>query len=182
MPTFSRAALADLGAGEVALFVSGTASIVGHETQHPGDVRAQTLETLNNLRAVLALVGGVTLAGAVVALAALQIATVRRKRREYALLKLTGHGRAWLVALPCLNAVVVALLGGALAFGVYLAGASAINRFFAAQFTTGEAAVRLGAADIAAGLLAAVAVSLLPALWGGWRASNVEAADELRDP
>jgi len=53
-PTFSRAALADLGAGEVALFVSGTASIVGHETQHPGDVRAQTLETLNNLRAVLA--------------------------------------------------------------------------------------------------------------------------------
>ncbi len=53
-PTFSRAALAGLGGGEVALFVSGTASIVGHETQHPGDVRAQAQETLHNLRAVLA--------------------------------------------------------------------------------------------------------------------------------
>jgi enamine deaminase RidA (YjgF/YER057c/UK114 family) len=53
-PTFSRAALASLGGGDVALFVSGTASIVGHETCHPGDLQAQTLETLNNLRAVLA--------------------------------------------------------------------------------------------------------------------------------
>jgi enamine deaminase RidA (YjgF/YER057c/UK114 family) len=53
-PTFSRAALAALGGGELALFVSGTASIVGHETQHLGDVLAQTQETLNNLRAVLA--------------------------------------------------------------------------------------------------------------------------------
>jgi putative ABC transport system permease protein len=143
---------------------------------------ASTLGLQRNLRTVLALVGGITLAGAVVALTALQIATVRRKRREFALLKLTGHGRAWLVALPCLNALAVALIGGALAFGVYLAGAGAINTYFATHFAAGEAAVRLGVPDIAAGLLAAVAVSLLPALWGGWRASNVEAADELRDP
>lgn len=53
-PTFSRASLARLGAGQVALFISGTASIVGHETQHVGDVRAQTLETVHNLQAVLA--------------------------------------------------------------------------------------------------------------------------------
>ncbi len=52
-PTFSRAALADVG-GEVALFVSGTASIVGHETQHADDVREQTRETLRNLEAVVA--------------------------------------------------------------------------------------------------------------------------------
>ncbi|RYF65795.1 MAG: hypothetical protein EOO22_22090 [Comamonadaceae bacterium] len=51
-PTFSRAALADLG-DEVALFISGTASIVGHETQHEGDVREQTRETLRNLTAVV---------------------------------------------------------------------------------------------------------------------------------
>lgn len=53
-PTFSRAALASLGGGEVALFVSGTASIVGHETLHLGDVTAQTQETVRNLQAVLA--------------------------------------------------------------------------------------------------------------------------------
>ena len=53
-PTFSRAALADLGGGDVALFISGTASIIGHETVHLGDIRAQTRETLRNLTAVIA--------------------------------------------------------------------------------------------------------------------------------
>jgi enamine deaminase RidA (YjgF/YER057c/UK114 family) len=35
------------------LFVSGTASIVGHETLHAGDVQAQTRETLANISALL---------------------------------------------------------------------------------------------------------------------------------
>ncbi|MDE2401425.1 MAG: hypothetical protein KGL90_07140 [Burkholderiales bacterium] len=51
-PTFSRAAVAQLGQ-EDALFISGTASIVGHETVHVGNVQAQTEETLNNIEAVL---------------------------------------------------------------------------------------------------------------------------------
>jgi enamine deaminase RidA (YjgF/YER057c/UK114 family) len=52
-PTFSRAALAHPPGQEI-LFVSGTASIVGHETVHPGDVQAQTAESLDNVAAVLA--------------------------------------------------------------------------------------------------------------------------------
>ncbi len=51
-PTFSRAALADVGSGRQALFISGTASIVGHESKHLGDVRQQTEESLTNLAAV----------------------------------------------------------------------------------------------------------------------------------
>lgn len=53
-PTFSRAALAEIGGGDVALFISGTASIVGHETVHVGQVKTQTEETLRNLGAVIA--------------------------------------------------------------------------------------------------------------------------------
>lgn len=52
-PTFSRAALAHPPGQEI-LFVSGTASIVGHQTVHAGDVRAQTEESLENIAAVLA--------------------------------------------------------------------------------------------------------------------------------
>lgn len=52
-PTFSRASLVRLGKDEV-LFVSGTASIVGHTTLHPTDVVAQTRETMANIKAVLA--------------------------------------------------------------------------------------------------------------------------------
>jgi enamine deaminase RidA (YjgF/YER057c/UK114 family) len=52
-PTFSRASLVRLGHDEV-LFVSGTASIVGHATLHPANVVAQTRETMANIKAVLA--------------------------------------------------------------------------------------------------------------------------------
>jgi enamine deaminase RidA (YjgF/YER057c/UK114 family) len=51
-PTFSRASLVRVGTDEL-LFVSGTASIVGHVTQHPNDVAAQTRETLVNIEAII---------------------------------------------------------------------------------------------------------------------------------
>lgn len=52
-PTFSRAALLRT-ADAAQLFISGTASIVGHQTVHVGDVAAQTRETLANIEAVCA--------------------------------------------------------------------------------------------------------------------------------
>jgi chorismate lyase / 3-hydroxybenzoate synthase len=51
-PMFSRACVLSESAG-TNLFVSGTASIVGHETIHPGDVAAQTRETVANIDALL---------------------------------------------------------------------------------------------------------------------------------
>jgi chorismate lyase / 3-hydroxybenzoate synthase len=53
-PTFSRAALADMGGGRVGLWISGTASIVGHHSVHEGDVIRQSQETVANLQAVIA--------------------------------------------------------------------------------------------------------------------------------
>jgi chorismate lyase/3-hydroxybenzoate synthase len=52
-PTFSRAVLVPAGAGQLSLLISGTASIVGSASLHPGNVRAQTEETLRNLQAVI---------------------------------------------------------------------------------------------------------------------------------
>ncbi|WP_281981596.1 Rid family hydrolase [Azonexus hydrophilus] len=51
-PTFSRAVLA-YPPGQEILFISGTASIVGHRSMHVDDVAAQTRETLTNILAVL---------------------------------------------------------------------------------------------------------------------------------
>jgi chorismate lyase/3-hydroxybenzoate synthase len=51
-PSFSRAARI----GDRVL-ISGTASIVGHESRHGGDVRAQTAESLENLAAVVEAAG-----------------------------------------------------------------------------------------------------------------------------
>jgi chorismate lyase / 3-hydroxybenzoate synthase len=51
-PTFSRATLATLAQQEL-FFLSGTASIVGHETVHHGNTQLQIVETLANIQAVL---------------------------------------------------------------------------------------------------------------------------------
>jgi chorismate lyase/3-hydroxybenzoate synthase len=61
-PTFSRACWWADG-DERHFFVSGTASIVGHETVHAGDVIAQTHETLHNIAALLEQVNAQTGAG-----------------------------------------------------------------------------------------------------------------------
>ncbi|WP_425321833.1 endoribonuclease L-PSP [Burkholderia diffusa] len=52
-PTFARAAAWPGDDAAPLLFVSGTASIVGHRTVHRGDTVAQTRETIANLAAVL---------------------------------------------------------------------------------------------------------------------------------
>jgi chorismate lyase/3-hydroxybenzoate synthase len=51
-PSFARATLKHWGT-DVCLYISGTASIVGHESRHPGDPLAQVTETLHNLRALI---------------------------------------------------------------------------------------------------------------------------------
>jgi chorismate lyase / 3-hydroxybenzoate synthase len=51
-PTFSRACVADFPDGRM-LFISGTASILGHATAHGGDAAAQARETLRNIESLL---------------------------------------------------------------------------------------------------------------------------------
>ncbi len=51
-PSFSRAIM-HRHEHRDALYVSGTASVVGHETRHPGDVLAQLEETVANLQALI---------------------------------------------------------------------------------------------------------------------------------
>jgi chorismate lyase / 3-hydroxybenzoate synthase len=51
-PTFARAAQVTWD-GLDQLYISGTASIVGHESRHPGDAAAQAEETIHNLRTLV---------------------------------------------------------------------------------------------------------------------------------
>lgn len=76
-PTFSRALLFP-AQGARMLFVSGTASIVGHLSVHAGDVAAQTRETIANLEAVFAEAGRLSRPGAFAMREASYKAYVRR--------------------------------------------------------------------------------------------------------
>ena len=63
-PIFSRALLTEVRENHL-LFISGTASIVGHESLHIGDAPAQARETVANVQAIIrqAAVAGLTSAG-----------------------------------------------------------------------------------------------------------------------
>jgi chorismate lyase/3-hydroxybenzoate synthase len=62
-PSFSRAMTISQG-GACDLYISGTASIVGHESQHYGDPAAQAEEALRNIQAVLFQCGDMALTDA----------------------------------------------------------------------------------------------------------------------
>lgn len=102
-PTFSRAALADMGGGEVGLWISGTASIVGHQSVHLGDVRAQTRETVANLRAVIAAAQSQT--SAALALEQLQCCVYVRHAADAAAV-CDELGAAWGAGSPAAQAAV----------------------------------------------------------------------------
>lgn len=53
-PSFARALRAPWGGAAGPFFISGTAAVVGHRSQHPGAARPQVAETLRNLNALLA--------------------------------------------------------------------------------------------------------------------------------
>jgi chorismate lyase/3-hydroxybenzoate synthase len=57
-PSFARALVKEWpDCGRANLFISGTASITGHETRHAGDLRAQVGQTIDNLETVVAEAG-----------------------------------------------------------------------------------------------------------------------------
>jgi putative ABC transport system permease protein len=142
---------------------------------------AATLRLQSDLRALIALIGGVSLAGAAVALIALQVAAVNRKRREYAILKLVGYGRGWMMTLPALHALVIALTGLAGAWALALLGQWAVNAYFAAQLQAEGRAIVLALPDLLRAGVIALALSVLPAIWAGAKAARIPAADELRE-
>jgi chorismate lyase / 3-hydroxybenzoate synthase len=51
-PSFARATALSMN-GNALVFISGTASVVGHETRHAGDVDRQTEETIRNLERIV---------------------------------------------------------------------------------------------------------------------------------
>lgn len=58
-PAFARATGIDLADDRAGLLISGTASVIGHATAHPGDALAQTDEAASNLDALLGHAAGV---------------------------------------------------------------------------------------------------------------------------
>jgi chorismate lyase/3-hydroxybenzoate synthase len=60
-PCFARATMIEAPGRDAALIVGGTASIIGEESRHIGELQQQAFETFRNLASVVASAGGVNL-------------------------------------------------------------------------------------------------------------------------
>ena len=133
---------------------------------------------LTLLFTTIAALGG---AGYLVSLALSLWANVARKRRELALLRLSGLSAAGLAALPITQAAVTAAAGSLVAAGLALAVAWLVNRqHFGARAEEFPVCLILPEhLGFAAG--ATLAGAMLAALVAGLRAARVQPAEGIRD-
>jgi putative ABC transport system permease protein len=142
---------------------------------------ASALNLERNLITVLLFIVALAILGFVLAVAANALAAVERKRKSMAVLRLIGYGSAWLIALPVLQAAILALAGVGLAAVGFAGVAAIVNATFADSLRVGEAACRLAPLQLLAAGAATAVVATLPAVLGGLAAARVQPSLELRN-
>jgi putative ABC transport system permease protein len=126
-------------------------------------------------------IAAVGAAGGMGALVASMYASVERKRRDLAVLRLLGLTGFELHAFPVTQSLTLAAAGFASALAVYGVVAQIIGCLFAGRLQPGESLCRLALDHT----LWALGLTVLLALAAGWtaarRAAKVDAAEALRD-
>lgn len=131
---------------------------------------------LTMLFLALAALGG---AGYAVSLGVAMLASVERKRRALALLRLMGMPTRGLVAFPVTQAVALASGGALVAGAIALAVAALVNRLGVA---VGEGPLARVAPDhLAVAVALTVVAAVLSAAFAALRAAAIEPAEGLRD-
>jgi putative ABC transport system permease protein len=147
--------------------------------------RAREIETVKAIDRTLTLLftvlAAIATVGYVVSLAASLWASVDRKRREIALLRLVGLGTAAVIGFPAVQAALVAAGGLLLSVAAYGGVAAIFNWTFATYLGREElvCALRLRHIAIAAGLTLACALGA--SIFGGYRATRIDPAESLRE-
>ena len=108
------------------------------------------------------------------------LASVRRKERHLALLRLVGYTSPAIMAFPLFQGALTSLLGTGLASGLYLGAATVIDHLFAASLNN-EALCRLLPEHFALALGIVLGVTLAASLHPAARAAAIEPSEVLRD-
>lgn len=133
------------------------------------------------LTLVFAILAAVALAGQAIALVLGHAATVARKRREIAVMRLIGLGAVPVALFPMAQAAATALMGGLLAVGTFVLVATLINMNLARFMEGAGPPCILSPSALAQAVLIAILLSTLASGWSAMRALRIGAAEGLRE-
>jgi putative ABC transport system permease protein len=142
---------------------------------------SEVTELDRHLTRIFWLIAAVGLAGGVAALVASLYASIERKRRELAVLRLIGLSRACLVRLPIYQSLLLTTGSCVLAISVFHVIAITINQIFHGQLHAGESFCRLPASDQISALVGSLVFGVLAAVLAATRVNRASPADALRE-
>lgn len=146
---------------------------------------AEEIEQVNSLsqalNLVFALICAATAAGFLASTASSTLASVKRKERTLGLLSLAGFTTGRLMLLPLAQALLTALLGTALASGMYALAALVINRLFSASLSGMEQVCRLLPQHFLIAFAAVAGLAVAAALGPALRAARIEPSEVIRE-
>lgn len=146
---------------------------------------AEEIEQVNSLsqalNLVFALICAATAAGFLASTASSTLASVKRKERTLGLLSLAGFTTGRLMLLPLAQALLTALLGTALASGMYALAALVINHLFSAGLSGMEQVCRLLPQHFLIAFAAVAGLAVAAALGPALRAARIEPSEVIRE-
>ena len=147
---------------------------------HAADI--ELVQRMNsNLTAIYWVIAVIGLLGFSLSLGANLWANVDRKRKELSVLRLVGFRTMDIAWFPMVQALYTAILGWALAVGLYQAVAGVINGMMASQLDEGQQVCRLLAHHYGIALALTCAAAVIAAGLAGLRSAHIEPSASLRD-
>jgi putative ABC transport system permease protein len=134
-----------------------------------------------NLSTIYWAIAIIGLVGFSLSLGASLWANVDRKRKELSVLRLVGFRTGDIVWFPMIQAFYTAVLGWALAIGIYRLAALAINDMLAGQMAQGQRVCVLLPEHYILALVITVLAAVLAAALAGMRSARIEPSEGLRE-
>jgi len=134
-----------------------------------------------NLSTIYWAIAIIGLVGFSLSLGASLWANVDRKRKELSVLRLVGFRTGDIVWFPMIQAFYTAILGWALAVGIYQGAALAINDMLSTQLADGQQVCVLLTEHYVAALVVTVVSAVLAAALAGMRSARIAPAEGLRE-
>jgi len=149
---------------------------------HTEASRIRDVVELNTyLTLIFWLIAVVGIVGGLASLIASLYASVERKKKEMAVLRLLGLSGGKLFRFPIYQGIIIAGGGYLVAMAFFQLLAYTINTLFAAHLQKGESFCELPWPYALASLAATIAIAVLAASLAAWRATRIEPAEALRD-